>query len=214
MLSFVLLSPQIMSDILHRTTPNSFLSFDDYLLLTENILSEKIPRTGKYLNDKTFRYTRSNLERMQLGLNKTVLQQKLYNALTSLKQDWVWVVITEPWCGDASWGVPALYLVASATQKIDFRIMLRDDNQEWMKLYQTNGADSIPKLVCFDKSTGKELGTWGPRPQVLANEMVRWVSEGEADYTQIVRKLHSWYEQDMSREIQIELLDKVKVWLN
>lgn len=202
-----------MNDLLCHTPPDFFLSFDEYLSLTQNILSEKVPRAGKYLNDKTFRYTRSNLERMQLVLDKTVLQQKLYNTLSTLNTGWVWVVITEPWCGDASWGVPALYLIASATEKIDFRIILRDANQEWIKKYQTNGADSIPKLVCFDKETGAELGTWGPRPKLLVDEMIRWVNQGDNDYTQVVRKLHNWYEQDMSREIQTEILDSVKFWV-
>ena len=52
---------------------NSALSFDAYLQLTRDIVEERIPRAGLYQADNTFRYTRSNLERMQKVLDQTVL---------------------------------------------------------------------------------------------------------------------------------------------
>lgn len=191
----------------------SALSFEDYLQLTKDIVEEKVARTGLYQADNTFRYTRSNLERMNKVLNNIVLSQKLYNALSDLKEEWVWVVISEPWCGDASWGTPALAVIASATDKIDFKILLRDTNPDVIKSYQTAGSDSIPKLICIRKRDWAELGTWGPRPQVLHQQVLAKKNSPDFDYKESVRAIHAWYEEDMTKTIQEEMIDCVKQWM-
>lgn len=188
------------------------LSFERYMQLTRDIVDEKIARTGLYAADNTFRYTRSNLERMNKVLQNITLNQKLYNSLSDLKEEWVWVVISEPWCGDASWGVPALAIIASASDKIDFRILLRDTNPEIIKAYQTAGSDSIPKLICIRKSNWQELGTWGPRPQVLHQQVMDRKNSPGFDYKESVRAIHAWYDADMTKTTQDEMIDLVKAW--
>ncbi len=191
---------------------NNALSFEDYLQLTRDIVEERIPRAGLYQADNTFRYTRSNLERMNKVLNGMVLSQKLYNLLSDLREEWVWVVLTEPWCGDASWGTPALYIIASASEHISFKILLRDQHPDIMKAYQTAGSDSIPKLICLRKSDLKELGSWGPRPVMLQQIVLEGLSKPDFNYRDSVRAIHAWYEQDMTKSIQDELVDLIKDW--
>jgi hypothetical protein len=188
------------------------ISFEEYLQLTKDILEEKLPRAGVYLADNTFRYTRSNYERMKKVLDNIVLNQKLYNLLSDLEEKWIWLVISEPWCGDASWGTPALCMIASATENIDFRILLRDTHPEIMKAYQTEGTDSIPKLICLRKKDLKELGTWGPRPKELHEMVLKFKDAPEFDYRESVRKLHAWFEADMTKSTQEEIIDCVKEW--
>ncbi len=188
------------------------LSFEEYLQLTDDILKEKIPRTGIYTADNTFRYTRSNQERMKKVLDNIVLNQKLYNLLSDLPEKWIWLVISEPWCGDASWGVPALCMIASASDKIDFRILLRDKHPEIIQAYQTAGSDSIPKLLCLRKSDLKVLGTWGPRPKQLHEMVLKFIDDPAFDYRESVRKLHAWFETDMTKSTQEEIIDCVKEW--
>lgn len=188
------------------------MSFEEYLQLTRDIVSEKVPRTGLYLNDSTFRYTRSNLERMNKVLEFMTLNQKLYNLVSDLERDWIWIVLTEPWCGDASWGTPALYVIASASEHIDFRILLRDQHPEVMKEYQTAGSDSIPKLICLRKSDGQVMGSWGPRPQVLQQLVMERKNKPDFDYKESVRAIHAWYDADGGAQIQAELTDLIKAW--
>lgn len=192
--------------------PADTISFDEYKQLTRDIVSEQIPRAGIYENDSTFRYTRSNMERMEKVLQNIQVSQKLYNALSELQEEWVWLVLSEPWCGDASWGTPALHVIATCSDKIEFEILLRDKHPEIMKDYQTEGTDSIPKLICVRKKDGKVLGTWGPRPLILQSMINEFKNSGSFDYRESVRKLHAWYEQDMTISIQDELLDEVKKW--
>ena len=189
------------------------MSFDEYMALTKSIL-ESPAQTGIYQNEKTFRYTRSNLGRMNKVLQNMVLSQKLYNLLGEIKEEWIWLVLSEPWCGDASWGTPALYMISTGTDKIDFKILLRDVNPDIMKAYQTEGSDSIPKLICLRKRDLKELGTWGPRPKELHEMAMVFKNHPEFDYKESVRRLHDWYDKDMTKSIQDELTDLIKDWKN
>ena len=200
-----------MAQIITQAVINKGITFEQYLDLTKSIIQSSFPQ-GLYAKESTFRYTQSNWERMHKVLNNTVISQRLYNQLSDLKEEWVWVVLSEPWCGDASWGVTALYLIANCSDKIDFRILLRDAHMDIMESYQTNGGNSIPKLICLRKSDLKELGTWGPRPAVLQELVMKWKSEPNADFKESVRLLHAWYEEDMSRAIEDELNMLVKEW--
>lgn len=187
------------------------LSFEDYMALTKTIVADDNPQ-GIYQNPKTHRYTRSNLERMNKVLQNVTISQKLYNALSDLKQEWIWVVLSEPWCGDAGWGTPALYLIALCSDKIDFKILLRDEHKEIMRACQTEGSDSIPKLICIRKNNLEELGNWGPRPKVLQQIVLEGMKQPNFDYRESVRAIHAWYEADMTKIIQEEILDEVKKW--
>lgn len=149
---------------------------------------------------------------MRKVLQTTILHQKLYNLLSSLTEKWIWLVISEPWCGDASWGTPTLYLISQASENIGFRILLRDEYPEIMKAYQTAGSDSIPKLICLRTSDLKELGTWGPRPLVLQQMVTAWKDAPLIDYRENVRALHAWYEEDKGTQIQEEITELVKKW--
>lgn len=194
----------ITREVLERT-----ITWDAYLQLMKDMVASPI---GVYADEKMHRYTQSNLERTELVLDKIVLNQKLYNALSELKEEWVWLVLSEPWCGDASWSLTALHILTTATENIELRILLRDTNLPVMEAYQTNGGNAIPKLVCLRKSDLAELGTWGPRPQVvqaLVNEMK---ADPSIDFKENVRRLHAWYTDDMTNSIQGEILDLIREW--
>ncbi len=202
----------MQKEVITESVLDETISFEEYLQLTKDILDERVPRSGIYLSDKTFRYTRSNLERMNKVLDNISLNQKLYNLLSDLEEQWIWLVISEPWCGDASWGTPALCMIAAASDKIDFRILLRDTHPEVIKEYQTAGSDSIPKLICLRGKDLKELGTWGPRPKELHEMVLTGMKEKDFDYRESVRKLHAWFETDMTKSTQEELIECVKEW--
>jgi hypothetical protein len=184
------------------------LSFDDYIALTESIIAGKSDKEI-YQNEKMLRYTRSNLDRMKLVLEKMKLSQKLYNAVSAIENPQDWVVITEPWCGDASWGTTALHMIATASNKITLHILLRDSFPELIQHYHTNGSESIPKLVCLDKDLN-ELWTWGPRPMTLQRLIDTYKNQRDFDFRESVRKVHDWYEKDMTASIQEEILNLIK----
>ena len=189
------------------------LDFDVYLDLTKNIIEQESFRTEMYQNDKMLAYTRENLARMNRVLTTINLESKLYNAVSELKEEWLWVIITEPWCGDAAQIVPALHTIASVSEKITCRYVLRDTNQAVINAYLTNGGQAIPKLVCFRKADMTELGTWGPRPvaaQALVDDFK--ANPNGRTFGDFVRQLHAWYEENKSADVQDELTLLVKTW--
>lgn len=194
----------ITQEVLERT-----ITWDAYFQLMKDMVAKPV---GVYADEKMHRYTQSNLARTELVLDKMVLNQKLYNALSELKVEWVWLVLSEPWCGDASWGLTALHILSTATENIELRILLRDENLPVMEAYQTNGGNAIPKLVCLRKSNMAELGTWGPRPQVLQALVNEMKADPSIDFKENVRRLHAWYEADMTASIQDEILDLIREW--
>lgn len=188
------------------------ISFNEYLQYAKDMLNEKIPRTGMYKEDNIIRYTRSNLEKINDVLQNVTLNQKLYNTLSGITDEWVWAVISEPWCGDAAWNVPALYLISSAADKIEFRIFLCDANPEIINNYQTNGGNAIPKLVCIRRRDGKELGVWGPRPDVLQQQVLEQKKQPDFEFSKFIKVVNEWYKQDMAAALQSEMIDCIKSW--
>lgn len=200
-----------MQQVITPAVLEQAIDWEAYFKLMKDMAVSANP-TGVYANPKMQRYTQSNEERTNKVLDKMVLNQKLYNALSELKEEWIWLVISEPWCGDASWGTTALYILSTATDNIEFKILLRDSHPDIIQAYQTNGGDAIPKLVCLRKNDLAELGTWGPRPALLQNLVNEMKAEEGITFMDSVRRLHAKYEEDMTASIQDEMLDLIRDW--
>jgi len=71
------------------------------------------------------------------------------------------LVIAEPWCGHCMLNLPILFKLAEEAG-IDVKVALRDDNEELMNGYLTNGNKVIPKVIAINKEE-KEAAVWGPR---------------------------------------------------
>ena len=125
--------------------------------------------------------------------------------------NWIWLVITEGWCGDAAQNIPVIEKIAAENEGIATRYVLRDENLELMDRYLTNDARSIPKLICLDAETLEEIGTWGPRPQMAMEYFYEMRDGGKMEKPQMMENMQRWYLQDKEKSIQAEfsvLLDK------
>jgi hypothetical protein len=189
---------------------NNGLSYNDFLLFTENILAQK-EQTTPY-NDKFYlSYTDANFKRRKKVLDNILLNKKLYNELTENIQQWTWVILDEPWCGDASFTVPIFRAMEIASLgEITIRIFARDSYPEIMEQYLTNNGKAIPKLICLDKNL-KELGTWGPRPTALAELVTSWKPEN-LDINEKIKRTHRWYIKDNGESVQKEFIENIKTW--
>ncbi len=196
-----------MSIITKQTIANT-LSFDEYLKLTEDIINSPTP-AEVYKDEKLMRFTKENYERMNRLKSFTNIESKLYNELQKLNESWTWIVITEPWCGDASQIVPVLNLISQSNNKIAFRILLRDTNLDVMDAYLTNGGRAIPKLICVNSETLEEIGVWGPRPAVLQDIVL---ANKELSLGEKVKLIHAWYDENKTLAIQEEFIDLIKQW--
>ena len=150
-------------------------------------------------------YTLLNHKRMRRWEKKTALPENLKTALSGLEQPWIWLVLTETWCGDAAPVLPIMDAFASQTDSLELRIALRDEHQDLMDLFLTNNARSIPKLLMVRPSDYKVVASWGPRPGEAA-QMVAAYREEHGKLTEELRKsLQKWYNADRGESIIREL---------
>ena len=185
---------------------NNLLSIESYQDYFEQIAKKEIIESP-YDQDAYFAYTEANFKRSIKIKTKLDLNKKLYNELDEKTEDWTWVLITEPWCGDASFIQPVIEAICIAGG-IDLKIALRDKEEDLMDAYLTNGGKSIPKLVVLDKDL-KELFNWGPRPAELQTAIKNLLNSGGSNEEKL-KLAHQWYRKYGNEAIQQELLDLIK----
>jgi hypothetical protein len=171
-------------------------------LLMQNIQNGSIELIGAH------KYIPINLKRIE-RLNKTVtLSDELIHQLKNLPFKQNWIVITEAWCGDNAQSLPVLAKMAEESAgKIDLKIILRDQNLNWISKYHTNGSHSIPKLVAFNEA-GEELFIWGPRPKEAQEILKNWKANPDGkSWNDFEVDLHTWYARDKTISIQNELFE-------
>ena len=180
-------------------------SYASYRQLIDELMAEN-RTTGTNQDEQIIQYARLNVQRMQRLDKTTQLLPELQAALAQLPAHYVWLVITEGWCGDAAQIVPVLEAVAAASQgKITTRYVLRDENLDLMDRYLTNGGRSIPKLVVLHADALTEAAAWGPRP-APAHELFNRLKQEEIPHEEFVTQLHGWYAKDRTLNTQRELL--------
>ena len=140
-------------------------SYAAYRRLIDELLAEG-RTTGPVQTAELTHYTTLNVQRMS-RLDKTVqLQPALAAAAASLVEDYIWLIITEGWCGDAAQLVPVFEAVAQASAgRLRTAYLLRDDNPDLMDRYLTGTSRAIPRLVMLRADTLVEAAQWGPRPR-------------------------------------------------
>lgn len=119
----------------------------------------------------------------------------------------LWLVLAETWCGDTAHTLPVLARLAAESQgRVELRVALRSDHPELMAAYQTHGKNSIPKLIRRDLATGRDLGTWGPRPAAAQALSEQLHADKSLPITQVIRQMNAWYDADGGQSVQHELL--------
>lgn len=172
------------------------LDSSSYYGLFDQILKqpEKHPAYQNYLE-----YIKLNVSRIKRNQK---IQPNLTQTLPTVSQKWL--IITEPWCGDAAQSLPIAQNLANELG-IECRYLLRDHYLSIMDLFLTQGSRSIPKIIGYDTESKKIAFTWGPRPAPL-QEFVIHAKENQTanDWHKQVQK---WYNQDQGKTTVSELLN-------
>jgi len=184
-------------------------TYATYRQLIDSLLAEG-KTTGPEQSAELTHYTELNVQRMH-RLDKTVkLQPALAAAAAGLQGQYIWLIITEGWCGDAAQLVPVIEAVAQASQgHLTTRYVLRDEHPALIDQYLTGTSRAIPKLVVLDPATRAEITHWGPRPAPAQALVQRLKAEG-VSHDDFSRELHTWYAHDHTQATQAELLALVQ----
>jgi hypothetical protein len=179
------------------------MSYGSYMTLTEQLIEEG-RTSGPNQSEPYVYYTKLNFQRMK-RLNKTIeVPARIIELLKEKAANWTWVIITEPWCGDAAQCVPVLEKIAQTNSLVKTAYLLRDEHPEVMDAYLTNEGRAIPKLICLDDSAN-EIFTWGPRPAVIQEVMNRLKAEGITEIATIVEEIQKAYNADHQAGVYEEM---------
>jgi hypothetical protein len=181
-------------------------SYLEYRKLVSDLLLEG-KSTGNEQSEDLKHYSELNETRMN-RLDKTMkITEENSLKLKNLNSEYIWLVISEGWCGDAAQLLPIVNKMAIDSGKIELKIVLRDENDELMKLFLTNKNKSIPIVIIVEKETGSVLGKWGPRPKGATNLIMDYKKEfGVIDET-AKTNLQLWYLHDKGISTQNELIN-------
>ncbi len=152
-------------------------------------------------------YSELNEARMR-RLDKTMkISEENSAKLKTLNKSYIWLVLTESWCGDAAQILPIFNKMAmESVDKIEMKLVLRDENEELMNHFLTNNGKAIPKLLIIDKATGSVVNDWGPRPQAAINLIEKYKKKfGVIDET-LKTELQMWYLHDKGVSTKNEIM--------
>ena len=193
---------------LNTSVINSVLTYNAFMEeFTKQISVSDINTLNDY--DKNYyNYRKLNFQRSS-RLEKTFFPtDETKQIFSKINQIQKWIVITESWCGDSAQNLPVIAKLAQLSDKIRFKIVLRDSNLKFMDLHLTNGGRAIPKLIVFDEDEN-ELFKWGPRPVEAQNLFSRLKNDGIAK-SEINKELHLWYGRNRGKEVEREIFELLK----
>jgi hypothetical protein len=182
-----------MLSIIQSALQNS-LSYREYRTLVSKLIDEG-KSTGNEQSADLLHYSKLNETRMN-RLEKTLkIDSEVLNILQNLKSKQTWLVISEGWCGDAAQILPIIKLMAEASENIELKLVFRDENEELIHLFLTNGAKSIPKLLILDEAFNL-INHWGPRPEGAKNLIIEYKANHGIVDEAAKTALQKWYLED------------------
>ncbi|MGK0390473.1 MAG: hypothetical protein ACI94Y_003226 [Maribacter sp.] len=178
------------------------MNVTEYEKQFEDIL-EGINANYPYDSDDYINYVKMNQRRMKRWDKVGKLSPELTEIMTNIDQPMNWVLITEPWCGDAAHSHSFIKKTAELNPNISLTIQNRDTDSE-IDNYLTNGGKAIPILIARD-TDGNDLFVWGPRPKEAQDIVMRQKNDATMTMDDKKIELQKWYNKDKGTMIQNEL---------
>jgi thiol-disulfide isomerase/thioredoxin len=181
-------------------------SYPEYRKLMSDLLIEGKSTAVEQTEERTH-YSELNETRMH-RLDKTIkITEENAAVLKNLSKSYLWLVLTESWCGDAAQILPVLNKMAlESNKKIELKLALRDENEELMNHFLINKGKAIPKLIILDKTTGNVVGNWGPRPQGAIDLIENYKEKFGVINETAKTELQLWYLHDKGLSTQNEII--------
>lgn len=183
------------------------MTYSDYSAIFDQILSGTLHH-APYDDPHFVEYTKLNQSRMHRWDKTGILTEECKSTIQSIEIPMHWILITEPWCGDAAHSVPFLAKMAAENPLIHLEIQLRDCEDSEIESYLTNGGKSIPILIVRN-SLGEDLFVWGPRPETC-RVVHHALKAQEITLEELKTGLQQWYNADKGLSIQEEMIDKIR----
>jgi hypothetical protein len=197
-----------MPDFFDEGRPHDGLRYDEYRDDWKRRTEDEPPEGADPSERRLHHYLNYNWKRQAHVHEAYTPSEALASAVEAIDEPQLWMVLTEPWCGDSAFLLPVIAEAAALSEDVRLRILPRDENLDIMDQYLTDGGRSIPKLVAFSEQ-GKELFTWGPRPDG-ARQKFAALQEQLDDKTEVIAELLDYYDEGGWREADEELAEAIQ----
>ncbi|EDP71114.1 hypothetical protein FBALC1_01482 [Flavobacteriales bacterium ALC-1] len=197
-----------MDTIISESLKNAIL-YSEYRNLVSDLV-EKKSTTGNEKTEALVNYTILNDRRMKRWDKTVKISEEMTSKIEKFNKKVTWLVISESWCGDAAHIMPVINKAVELNDNIDYKIVLRDENDALMDQFLTNGGKAIPKLIMIDNETNAVIDTFGPRPTVATNLVNDYKAEHGSLTPEFKEDLQRWYNKDKGQstlEDLVNLLD-------
>lgn len=174
---------------------------NDYLLHWDRALE------GGVYEEKYAVYLHLNRTRFNRNYKSFTPSEAFLKASQGITFPTHWIIITEPWCGDAAQSVPLLLKLIDQIPNARFTLELRDQST-LIDQYLTNGGKGIPKVIVRNEQ-GIDLFVWGPRTRE-AQELFNELKAEGVELKVLHESLHGWYAKDQGKSLEIELLTLIQ----
>ena len=192
---------------------NKYYSYSEYKQMVSELYSKGL-NTGPKQMDVLMNSTKMSLQRMKKWDKIYKTSPMIESNFKNIEDTWTWYVITEGWCGDASQIIPVIAKLASLSEKIDLKILLRDENPKIMNNHLTNGGMAIPIMVSVNNATGFSTPHFGPRPTAIQEMVEKYKLENPVlDKSALNKELHLWYAKDKGVSTQLNILKLVSDYM-
>lgn len=194
-----------IKDIISESLNNS-MTYAEYRNLVITLVEEQ-STTGNEKTEDLVQYTQLNDSRMRRWDKTAKVSEDMKTKIENFNKKVTWLVISESWCGDAAHVMPIINKVAELNENIDYKIVLRDENEDLMNQFLTNGGKSVPKLIMIDTETKEVLNTFGPRPTVATNLVQAYKAEHGVITPEFKEELQRWYNKDKGQSTIEDLVN-------
>lgn len=182
------------------------MSYSEYKTHVNELL-EKDQATGNTQNEMYLEYSKLGVQRMKRWEKTVKINDEQKEEIINISHPQTWLVISEGWCGDAATALPVMEKICSLNSLITLKVILRDEYQDLINAFLTNGGQSIPKLIAIDSSEEKILYTWGPRSAAATKLVEEEKAKNDGKLTPDFKtNLQQWYNKDKGQNIIEDLI--------
>ena len=184
-----------------KTYYQNSVTFDEYIKEIERRIAVQNPE------DEHNEYYELGLQRMNRTLKTFKIDEEQLNVLISKNFGGKILIISEPWCGDASATVPAVSKFFENHNEV--KIFYRDSDTSLIYQFLTNGTQSIPKILILNEDFSVK-NVWGPRPK-FGNELLKKFKENPETYPreEFYNDLQIYYAKNRGKDAIAELLELI-----
>jgi len=190
-----------------KTSIDNAISYQEYANLITKIVSEK-KTTGNEQTQERIEHTKLNSSRIRRLDKIIILTDEAINVFNEVRKQ-TWLVLCESWCGDTAHTLPVLNKIAENSDKIDLKIVLRNDNLDLTEAFLTNGSQAIPKLIIVDESHCL-INVWGPHSKAATQLVLDYKREFGSIDAEFKKNLQIWYNKDKGVSIISDLVKLIK----